>query len=237
MHHARSPSVAFHRGRSRHRTGHRRHLHGRAGCTYQDIAAAVAAAKANPGRDLIELASITFYPTAPIVVQDSGDLTIEGGYGTCGASEPLFDTTIDGTFMSPAAYLVAQGGGGSLTLRWLQLQNSNGGAIDSVLSGPLMLDHVQLHSNNADFGAGIFISGNSIFRPQLTLANTAIYGITNIYGPRDLGAYESARPCYRTDSVIATASIPTNDARRRVSDWYGSRQGMSQLAVDPCSRM
>jgi len=147
-----------------------------AGCQYQDIGAAVAAAKANPGPDLIKLASISFTPTTPIVVQDSGDLTIEGGYGTCGASVPLFDSTIDGTFMSPAAYLIVQGGGGgALTLRWLQLRNSSAGAIDSVLSGPLTLEHVQVYSNNADYGAGIFISGNSIFRPQLTLSDTAIY--------------------------------------------------------------
>jgi hypothetical protein len=55
----------------------------------------------------------------------------------------------------------------------LVLQNAQGG-IQSVLAGHLTLSDVLVYSNHADYGGGLFVSGNDIFRMQLTLIGTSI---------------------------------------------------------------
>lgn len=148
-------------------------------CLFRDLAGAVAAAHETPEADLIKLAAITFYPTATAAMHaGGGDLTIEGGYGTCASNVSLFDSTIDGSFMpAPGGLLIEQNSGNDrLDLRWLNLRNSNGGAIRSVASAALALEHVQIHDNSADAGAGVFLSGNSVVRSQLHIADTSIHG-------------------------------------------------------------
>jgi len=107
------------------------------------------------------------------VDHDPDGLTIEGGFANCSAGLSSGRTTIDGSGAAPAGPLFVHSGNGPLTLRHLILQNAAGG-IQSVVAGPLTLADVIVYSNHADYGGGLFVSGNDIFRPKLNLIGSSI---------------------------------------------------------------
>ncbi|HEY6939927.1 hypothetical protein [Dokdonella sp.] len=142
-------------------------------CQYHDLGAAVAAAAQSPGFDLIAVSGGPWTAQTSIVDHDPDGLTIEGGYANCSAGLSSGRTTLDGAGAQPAGPLFVHSGNGPLTLRHLVLQNAAGG-IQSVVAGPLTLADVIVYSNHADYGGGLFVSGNDIFRPQLNLIGSSI---------------------------------------------------------------
>ena len=142
-------------------------------CQYHDIAAAVQAAGAAGGPEVIAISGGTWTAQTTIVDHDSDGLTIEGGFANCSAGVSTGRTTLDGQGASPAGPLIVHSGSGPLNLRHLILQNAQGG-IQSVAAGPLTLSDVLVYFNHSDHGGGLFVSGNDIFRMQLTLIGSSI---------------------------------------------------------------
>lgn len=147
-------------------------------CQFHDIQSAVNAAQQNPGLDLIQVSQGTYDHQATITVADGSDLMIEGGYESCSSGNRVDRSTLDAQGVSSGPIIVDEGIG-ALTLLHLILQNANnssgpGGAISAVVAGPLTLSDVLVYSNRATYGGGLFISGNSIFRPTLTLIDSSI---------------------------------------------------------------
>ncbi|MEP6512111.1 MAG: hypothetical protein ABJB02_10990, partial [Dokdonella sp.] len=109
-----------------------------------------------------------------ITDHDPDGLTIEGGFANCSAGVSTGRTTVDGQGAVPAGPLFVHSGNGSLTLLHLILQNANGSGVQAIVAGPLTLSDVLVYSNHSSYGGGLFVSGNSIFRPQVTLIGTSI---------------------------------------------------------------
>ena len=142
-------------------------------CQYHDIAAAVQAAGQAAGPELIALSGGPWTAQATITDHDFDGLTIEGGFANCSAGVSSGRTTLDGQGASPAGPLIVHSGFGPLTLRHLILQNAHGG-LQSVAAGALTLSDVLVYSNHADYGGGLFVSGNDVVRMQLTLIGSSI---------------------------------------------------------------
>lgn len=142
-------------------------------CQYHDIAAAVQAAGQVSGPELIAISGGPWTGQTTIVDHDPDGLTIEGGFANCSAGISTGRSTIDGQGAVPAGPLIVHSGNGSLTLLHLILQNGKG-AVSSVVAGPLTLSDVLVYSNHADYGGGLFVSGNDVFRMQLKLISTSI---------------------------------------------------------------
>ncbi|HEV7490830.1 MAG TPA: hypothetical protein VGO25_08490, partial [Rhodanobacteraceae bacterium] len=147
-------------------------------CQFHDIQSAVNAAQQNPGPDLIQVSAGTYLHQTTITVADGSDVTIEGGYQNCSSGSRTDRSTLDAQGTSDGPIFIDEGSG-ALTLLHLILQNANnptgpGGAISAVVAGPLTLSDVLVYSNRATYGGGLFISGNSIFRPTLTLIDSSI---------------------------------------------------------------
>jgi hypothetical protein len=142
-------------------------------CQYHDIAAAVQAAGQAAGPELIAISGGPWTGQTTITDHDSDGLTIEGGFANCSAGISTGRSTLDGQGALPAGPLIVHSGNGPLTLLHLILQNAQGG-IQSVVAGHLTLSDVLVYANHADYGGGLFVSGNDIFRMQLTLIGTSI---------------------------------------------------------------
>ncbi len=147
-------------------------------CQFHDIQSAVNAAQQNPGPDLIQVSAGTYSHQTTVTVADGSDLSIEGGYQNCSSGSRTDRSTLDAQGASGGPIFVDEGSG-ALTLLHLILENANnssgpGGAISAVVAGPLTLSDVLVYSNRATYGGGLFISGNSIFRPTVTLIDSSI---------------------------------------------------------------
>jgi len=142
-------------------------------CQFHSIGAAVQAAGQSPGFDLIAVSGGPWTAQTTITDHDADGLTIEGGFANCSAGISTGRSTIDGSGAAPSGPLIVHSGNGSLTLLHLVLQNGKGG-VQSVVAGPLTLSDVLVYSNHADYGGGLFVSGNDIFRMHLTLVGTSI---------------------------------------------------------------
>ena len=142
-------------------------------CQYHDLGVAVQAAAQAPGLDLIAISGGPWTGQTTITEQDNDGLIIEGGFANCSAGVSTGRSTLDGQAAVPAGPLIVHSGNGPLTLLHLILQNGKG-AIQSVVAGPLTLSDVLVYSNHADYGGGLFVSGNDIFRMQLHLISTSI---------------------------------------------------------------
>jgi hypothetical protein len=142
-------------------------------CNYHDIATAVQAAGNSPGLDLIAISGGPWTAQTTITDHDPDGLIIEGGFANCSAGISTGRSTIDGSGAAPAGPLIVHSGNGPLRLLHLILQNGKGG-IRSVVAGPLTLSDVLVYFNYADYGGGLFVSGNDIFRMQLNLIGSSI---------------------------------------------------------------
>jgi len=155
-------------------------FHVGSGCAYSTIAAAVTAAKANAGADLIAVNTGSYAITTYIDINDSSDLTIQGGYASCSATASTGQSTLDaGTKPTASAAVLFHHGAGALALRNLRIANNDdtgiyGGAIKSLNAGALTVSDSMLDHNKAHTGAGIFISHDNGTRGQLNVTNTIL---------------------------------------------------------------
>ncbi len=199
-------------------------------CQFHDIGAAVAAAAQNPGPDVVAISNAPWPAQHTITAHDNDALIIEGGFANCSAGISSGRSTLDGQSAVPAGPLIVHSGNGPLTLLHLVLQNAQGG-IQSVVAGHLTLSDVLVYSNHTDYGGGLFVSGNDIFRMQLTLIGTsinsnsasvnggglylsnvdvAISGGSNILGNLAQGANSDGGGIYAIDSniLVKDHSVP-----------------------------
>jgi hypothetical protein len=142
-------------------------------CQYHTIAAAVQAAGQVSGPELIAVSGVTWNAQTTVTDHDPDGLTIEGGFANCSAGISTGRTTLDGSGAVQTGPLFVHSGNGPLTLLHLTLQNGKG-AIQSVVAGPLTLSDVIVYSNHTDYGGGLFVSGNDVFRMRLNLIGSSI---------------------------------------------------------------
>jgi len=127
------------------------------GCTYSTVAAAIAAAQ--PGDRLLIEGGRTFVENISIGI----DLTLEGGYDGCATGSSAV-TTIDGN--DAARVITISGDGMDVTIENLIITNGaatgfySGGGIyfqSSPVAGTLNLTNVDVYTNTAFVGGGIYI--------------------------------------------------------------------------------
>ena len=185
-------------------------------CQFHDIQSAVNAAQQNPGPDLIQVSAGTYSNQTTITVADGSDLTIEGGYQNCSSGSRTDRSTLDAQGTSDGPIFIDEGSG-ALTLLHLILQNANnpsgpGGAISAVVAGPLTLSDVLVYSNRATYGGGLFISGNSIFRPTLTLIDSSINSNTASFNGGGLYVTTADVFIYGATNFLANLANGTGDS-------------------------
>lgn len=144
-----------------------------AACQFHSIADAVQAAGQVSGPELIAVSSNSWTGQTTVIDHDPDGLIIEGGFANCSAGISTGRTTIDGSGAVQNGPLFVHSGNGPLTLLHLIIQNG-AGAVTSVVAGPLTLSDVLIYSNHADYGGGLFVSGNDVFRMTLNLIGSSI---------------------------------------------------------------
>lgn len=132
-------------------------------CSHPNLQAAVNAAAASPGADIIRVSAGT-YTAQRIQIDDAGNLGITGGWLECGT--PIGNagsTVLSGAGANPAGTVISHGNaGGSLTLVDLTVTAGNGasgGGVFSNGSAGLTLRRVLLFSNRANAGGGLSVTG------------------------------------------------------------------------------
>ena len=147
-------------------------------CTHTTIAAAIAAAAANPGPDTIRIALNQAYPNQALTISSNDDLTIVGGFLGCSRAtpEPGSKVVIDGAGASVLRIL----GDGHVTLRQLEISGANvpmdaeGGGIYYQGNGSLDIADSAIINNVAGYGGGIFARGTGAAAELLIGANVAV---------------------------------------------------------------
>jgi predicted outer membrane repeat protein len=135
---------------------------GDTGCDHYSLQGAIDAAAGAPGLDTLRI-SVGTYTAQRVMVTDSGDLAIRGGYLNCGT--PVANagtTTLSGDGASPASAVIGHAGNGALTLTDLNVTagiGSNGGGIFSSTMAKLTLVRVFLYNNRATVGGGLSVVG------------------------------------------------------------------------------
>jgi hypothetical protein len=135
------------------------------GCQYNTMQAAINAAAAAPGLDVIRI-SIGTYDGQRVMVNEAGPLAIQGGFLSC--STPVANagtTTLNGQGGGPPGFAVINHvGAGALTLLDLTItggQGASGGGVQSSGLAPLNMTRVLVHGNRATVGAGLSVVGVS----------------------------------------------------------------------------
>ncbi|HET8898131.1 MAG TPA: hypothetical protein VFN09_05090, partial [Rhodanobacteraceae bacterium] len=95
-----------------------------AGCAYPTIQAAIDAAAASPGLDIIRIARGT-YPAQHLLINDNGDLAIEGGFVSCQTLVHADYSTLDGYNSPQPGPVIEERSHGNLTLSDLHIQNAD----------------------------------------------------------------------------------------------------------------
>ena len=142
-----------------------------AACNFHAIMQAVAAAAANPGANSIEVVGTgqndTTFTTQAISIVNQ-DVSIVGGYQSCGAVAPTSFTPIDGLGNGGSAVFTISGSS-NVSLSNLTIFHGlrgalNGGGILVDGNGTLTVTSSTIQSNKAGSGAGIYMheSGGSL---------------------------------------------------------------------------
>jgi hypothetical protein len=152
-------------------------------CDFATAQAAINAAAASPGADLILLSNDLTYAAQALTI-GAQDLIIEGGYTDCSSGTSTSSTTLSGEGGSNAPVLTITGGG-QRELRRLgiirgdQSASSDGGGIHFDGSGELILLKTTIFDNFAGYGGGINFKGSgglatlTLLDENLVLSNTA----------------------------------------------------------------
>ncbi len=155
------------------------------GCTYETLSSALNAAQ--PG-DELRLLRPTLFGTWSI---STPNLTIRGGYATCTASSPsgLHRTKLTITAVNrPLLRIISPAE--NVFLDRLELANAanpsasaglgEGGGLHLGPGTSATLGHVSIHNNQANRGAGIFVSSNATLKSASTVADDELNVSLNI---------------------------------------------------------
>ncbi len=142
---------------------------GEAGCTHNGLQAAINAAAASPGLDTIRM-SLHTYVATHVIIADAGDVFIQGGFVSCTLPVHAGKSTLAGQTTGALGPVIQHPGSGHLILQDLVIRdgqattdaNPRGGGIHSSGSGFLTLRNVDLISNRARFGAGIWAGAKPV---------------------------------------------------------------------------
>ncbi len=136
---------------------------GEPGCDQPSLQAAINAAAAAPGLDIIRVSAGTYIGQL-LLINDSDQLAIEGGYLSCSTPVANAGTTILSAQGTPGGSVLSHHGSGRLTLSDLSItagDASAGGGVYSSGAAPLTLQRVQLYNNRANAGGGLAVVGAS----------------------------------------------------------------------------
>ena len=148
-------------------------------CQYSTIQAAVNAAAANPGADIVRIANAGSY-FAEAVSIGAQDLTIDGDYAACADTTPGgTDASISGLGGSAAPVFSISGAGirrfSNLSIvRGDQVAAGEGGGINFDGSGELVLSNVSMAFNTAGFGGAINFRGAGADASLTLLSGTVL---------------------------------------------------------------
>lgn len=120
-------------------------------CEFETIQAALDAAAVAPGAQTMRVTRSRAYSDQALVVNDTGSVTLEGGYATCFSAHDGQRTAIDGA----AAPVVRITGPGNLTLRDLDISGGNspdGGGVAHGGTGTVTIERSVLHGNRSSGG-------------------------------------------------------------------------------------
>ncbi len=144
---------------------------GQNGCTHHVIESAVFAAQQSPGPDIIQITA-GHWPGQRLLVLDSANLNIEGGYERCDHLVRSGVSTLSGEGASPTGSVIHHGGGGALTLRNLVITRGDaglGGGVNSETAATLSLSNVTLIQNRAQLGGGLSAVSSASLGKQVNL--------------------------------------------------------------------
>lgn len=154
-------------------------------CTHATIQAAVTAAAASPGLDIIRVTRGT-YLAQRLTIDDPGDLAIEGGFLECATLVRVDESILDGSGANPPGPVIRHLGAGNLTLADLRIRNgaafgagsttTSGGGISSVGTGGLTVYRSTIQNNRARNGGGLFAYAGTGLAKEVTLAGVAFAG-------------------------------------------------------------
>lgn len=155
-------------------------------CTHGTLQAAIAAAAASPGLDIIRVTRGT-YPAQRLTVEDADDLAIEGGFLECATPVRVDHSVLDGQGATPAGPVIRHLGSGHLTLADLHLRNGaafgagptsipGGGGVSSTGAGGLTVYRSLIYGNRARAGGGLYASIGPGQIKNVTLAGVGFAG-------------------------------------------------------------
>ncbi|TCO42922.1 hypothetical protein [Dokdonella fugitiva] len=200
---------------------------GPVGCTHVSLADALAAAAANPaGPHLIKLRTGELLTGGISLDEPAADITIEGGYASCGASAPTPDARMVIRQINPGSVLRFDNA--SDTPRRLELRNVTltGGSVNTsdVLGGggALVLQNATLvlgagaivEGNVAGNGGGVSLFGVPSRVAKLVLDGAAVIDGNQAVGLGGLGAGGGVFALDNAEIRLVYGRIEDNTARR-----------------------
>lgn len=149
------------------------------GCNHITIQAAVNAAQANAGADTIRVSRSAAWTAQAINITTDDELTVVGGYATCGSATPDGTQTVISGSGGAAAPVIVIRGNGTIFLRNLVIQdgdnpNGQGGGIDWRSGGILDIRDSAVINNIAGYGGGIYALGSSTISEVVVGDNVTI---------------------------------------------------------------
>lgn len=147
-------------------------------CEFGSIQAALDAAAATSGAQTIRVTRSLAYAAQTLVVSDTGEVTLEGGYSSCSAGKDSTPTALAGGASQSVLRIV---GPGFVTLRDLTISGGGGsappgggtrygGGVLHAGSGMLTVENVSLRENLGVRGSGLAVVGTG----SLTLLDSAV---------------------------------------------------------------
>jgi hypothetical protein len=138
------------------------------GCDFTNIQAAVDAARTAPGSDTIRIARSATWTAQQLAINDTNELTLEGGYATCSSPAPDNTKTIlSGAGGDQRAVLTIRGNN-AVYLRRLVIRDGDnlgdpglGGGIDFRNPSVLEISDSDIINNEARTGGGIYAEGTA----------------------------------------------------------------------------
>lgn len=135
-------------------------------CTHTTIAAALAAAEAHPGADVVRIATNQAYGAQAIAFTTSQELDLVGGYADCAQTQAVGNTILDGSGGATEPVLRITGNAGALvrlsnlTIRGGDEDGTRAGGVDFSGDGILDVRNSVITHNTGGEGGGIRAAGS-----------------------------------------------------------------------------